>query len=451
MARQFAGSSALAEGQLGLALAPALTPTGPLAEPSFFHGFATHPQVLARGLVTLADVTATRYFQFTPSALRDPVLTGHGDRLRAECFSACNGVYARLDLLHTGFDGGDIGFGTTNVDIGSEMRALLSAVAPNELLHLDVGLEGLAAATVERSARQRPVQMPDRWVRSLGNAAELHHGVTEAFRLTTDQARSFIAALPQATGKAQAGWLTAAPGGARLVARRTGGAVRIVGLHRLSALKRMLTHVTGLTVYGPSDGQPGPVVVTAELPGARMTLGLTEVAWRGHSGEGALLASLVEPVVAEDADLVLMMLSFEAVIDTEALARSTGLEPARVRGALALLAAYGRVGWDTHEQAWFHRELPADPDRVEKDNPRLVGARTLVEAGAVAVEAGSSTRWVVRSAGIEYAVRLAPASLAAGTPTAEAACTCRWYLTHPKGRGACKHVLAVEIFLQGRR
>ena len=451
MARQFAGSSALAEGRLGLALAPGLTPTGPMAEPSFFHGFATHPQVLARGLVTLADVTATRYFQFTPSALRDPVLTGHGDRIRAECFSACNGVYARLDLLQTGFDGGDIGFGTTNVDIGSEMRALLSAIAPNELLHLDVGLEGLAAATVDHSARQRPVQMPDRWVRALGNAAELHHGLTEAFRLTNDQSRSFIASLPQATGKAQAGWLTAAPGGARLVARRAGGAVRIDGLHRLSALKRMLTHVTGLTVYGPADCQPGPVVVTADLPAARLTLGLTEVAWRGHSGEGALLASLVEPVVAEDADLVLMMLSFEPIIDTEALARSTGLEPARVRGALALLAAYGRVGWDTHEQAWFHRELPADPDRVEKDNPRLVGARTLVEAGAVAPEAGSSTRWVVRSAGIEYAVSLAPSSVAAGTPTAEAACTCRWYLTHPQGRGACKQVLAVEIFLQGRR
>lgn len=447
----FAGPSALAEGQLGLALAPALTPAGPVRRPSFFHGFATHPQVLARGLVTLADVTATRYFQFTPSPLRDPVLTAHGDRLRAECFSACNGVYARLDLLAAGFDGGDIGFGTTNVDIGPDMRAMLSSVARDELLHLDVGVDGLAAATLARSASERPVQMPDRWVRALGNAAELQHGLTEVFRLPSASARSFIATLPPATGKAQAGWLTATPTGARLTARRGTGAVRIDGLHRLSALKRILTQVTGLVVHGPADGEPGPVLVTAELPAARLTLGLTEVAWRGHSGEGALLASLVEPVVAEDADLVLMMLAFEPVIDTAALAADTGLDPARVRGALALLAAYGRVGWDVHDQAWFHRELPADPDRVDRDNPRLVAARALVEAAAVAPEPGSAGRWAVRSAGTEYAVGLAPDSVVGSTAAKGATCTCTWYLTHAKGRGACKHVLAVELFLRERR
>jgi len=117
--RTFAGESALVGDRLGLALAPGLTPDGVVARPSFFTGFAAFPQVLARGLATLADVTTTRYFQYTPEALRDPVLTASGDRLRAECFSACNGVYARLDLLGAGFDGGDIAYGTTNVDINT--------------------------------------------------------------------------------------------------------------------------------------------------------------------------------------------------------------------------------------------------------------------------------------------------------------------------------------------
>jgi hypothetical protein len=61
MTRSFVGESVLADGSLGMALAPALTPGGIAATPSFLHGFAVHPQVLARGPVTLAEVAATRY------------------------------------------------------------------------------------------------------------------------------------------------------------------------------------------------------------------------------------------------------------------------------------------------------------------------------------------------------------------------------------------------------
>jgi hypothetical protein len=119
--RTFAYRSQFTDGSLALALAPALTPVGIVDDAIFFRGVAAYPQVLARGLLALADITSTRYFNFTPVAQRDPVLSAQGDRLRAECFSACNGVYARLDLLQSGFDG-RIALGTTNVDIGIELR-----------------------------------------------------------------------------------------------------------------------------------------------------------------------------------------------------------------------------------------------------------------------------------------------------------------------------------------
>ncbi|HEY1135421.1 MAG TPA: hypothetical protein VGE77_12680 [Nocardioides sp.] len=159
-----------------------------MARPSFFHGFATHPQVLARGLVTLADVTATRYFECVPANLRDPVLTAHGDRLRAECFSACNRFYARLDLLGSGLDGGEIGRGATNVDTSAETRRLLSGIGRSALLHVDVGDDGLRVATPEETALERPVEMPDRWVRALGNAAEPWRGFSGEGSLLTSLA-----------------------------------------------------------------------------------------------------------------------------------------------------------------------------------------------------------------------------------------------------------------------
>lgn len=432
--RTFAHASRVSEDGLALGLAPALTPGGVEADPSFCHGFAAEPQVLARGLVTLADVTATRYFQFVPSNLRDPVLTAHGDRLRAECFSACNGVYARLDLLPDAFDSGTIGHGTTNVDISPGTRAALTHVGRTRLLHLDVGRDGMAVSSPQGTAVERPVEMPDRWVRALGNVAEMHHGLPRAFTVGAAGARAFVAALPAATAAGRSGWLVAARDTVRVVPRAAAGGVRVAGMHRLSAAKRLLTHVTGLTAYG--TGGAGPAVVELALPGARLVLGLTDEPHRGHSGEGALLPALAGPTVVEDADLVAALLAFEPVVDVSRLARESALEEARVRAALAVLAADGRIGWDVHDGAWFHRELPHDPARVDKDNPRLVGARRLVDDGAV-IPAGDA--WDVRRrTGDGPAYRV--------TRGAEGdRCTCPWYLKHGTGRGPCAHVLAVRI------
>lgn len=430
--RTFAGSTALADDGLALALAPALTPGGIREAPSFFHGFATHPQVLARGLVTLADITATRYFQFTPSTQRDPVLTAHGDRLRAEVFSACNSVYARLDLLGEGFDGGEIGHGTTNVDVGNATRQVLTNIARSDLLHVDVGLDEVRLATLDTTAVERRVEMPDRWVRALGNVAEMHHGLVPAFQLDAAAARAFVGTLPAATATSRSGWLVPGRGGARLTSRPTPDAVPVTGLNRLAAVRRLLTHVQGVTFHRPGAGDTDGVVVEVALPSARLVVGLTGEAWRGHSGEGGLLTGLAGESAVADADLVSAVLAFEPVIEVARLSRETALPEPRVRDALAVLASAGRVGWDLHDGAWFHRELPSDAARVERDNPRLRDARRLVEAGGVRRhDAG----WLVTSGDAEYAVSGSPADR----------CTCTWYLTHGRDRGPCKHVLAARI------
>ncbi|WP_201521290.1 SWIM zinc finger family protein [Gulosibacter hominis] len=440
MERIFSAETTLVGNRLRLALAPGLEPDGLNASPSFFHGFATHPQVLARGLVTLADITATRYYNFTPMSERDPILSAHGDRLRAECFSACNAVYACFELMGSGLDGGDIGRGTTNVDIGPASRAMLSNLPRHELLHLDVGSEGLRASTPGTSIIERPVTMPSRWVRALGNAAQSQQGFVEAFRVPASGARRFLAGLPPASASGHSAWLSSSRGAIKVSMVATPGAVLISGLQRLSALKRLLPHAQGLIVHGPADEHTVGAMITLLLPDARLTLGLTDKEWRGYSGEGALLASLAEPNVTEDADLVSTMLTFEPVIDVHRLSNDTALPEARVKSALALLATSGRVGWDVNDQAYFHRELPDSPERIEKDNPRLIAARKLVSASAV--RSAGSDAWIVTSGDAEYGVRLGPD---ADAPEKGATCSCTWYLSHGGDRGPCKHVLAVML------
>ncbi|MEF3322618.1 MULTISPECIES: SWIM zinc finger family protein [Gulosibacter] len=440
MERIFSAETTLVDNRLRLALAPGLDPDGLNASPSFFHGFATHPQVLARGLVTLADITATRYYNFTPMSERDPILSAHGDRLRAECFSGCNAVYACFELMGSGLDGGDIGRGTTNVDIGPASRAMLSNLPRHELLHLDVGAEGLRAATLTTSTVERPVTMPSRWLPALGNAAQSQQGFVEAFRVPASGARRFLAGLPPASASGHSAWLSSSRGAVNASAVATPGAVLVSGLQRLSALKRLMPHVQGLIVHGPADEHIVGAMITLLLPDARLTLGLTDKEWRGYSGEGSLLASLAEPNVTEDANLVSAMLAFEPVIDVHRLSNDTALPEARVKSALALLAASGRVGWDVNDQAYFHRELPDSPERVEKDNPRLTAAQKLVSAGAVR-NAGSDA-WIVTSGDAEYGVRLGSD---AAIPEKGATCSCTWYLSHGGDRGPCKHVLAVML------
>ncbi|MFC9558509.1 SWIM zinc finger family protein [Agromyces sp. NPDC056965] len=439
--RGFTTASTVTRDRLALALAPALTPDGPVASPSFFHGFATEPQVLARGLLSLADITATRYFKYTPTTQRDPVLTAHGDRLRAEVFSACNSVYARLDLLGSGLDGGDVSHGTTNVDIGMATRRALASVGRGELFHLDVGRHGLNVATPSATATERPVEMPDRWVHALGNVAEMHRRLARAFTLDRAAARTLLTSVPAATAAASAGWLTPTAAGFRIAPRRTTGAVHVHGLHRLSAVKRLLPHVTGISVYGPADGEPGTTAFEIDLPHARLLLGITKEAWRGFSGEGSLLSALARPEVSEHAALVSALLAFEPVIDVERLRLESGLTTAEVESGLAVLAASGRVGWDVHANAHFHRELPDDPDRVTRDNPRVGAARRLVEQHLV--ERGSEPgEWRVhagtRAEPVTYTVRRADGG---------SLCNCTWRLSGARDRGPCKHELAVQILM----
>ncbi|WP_372343164.1 SWIM zinc finger family protein [Streptomyces sp. KL116D] len=424
---------------LGLETSRGATPSGPQDHPRFFAGFLTAPQVASAGLLAVADVAAARYYQRQLRASLDPVVTGSGDRLRFESFSGCGGVYARLDVLAEGLDGDEVRHGTTNVDVNNPLREALSRIGCDDPLHLRVGPEELAVTTLDGPVVEKKVPLPDRWLRGFAEAQVIAAGFELRAELPAADAVRFLRSLPRSSGRG-ARWVVPAGRSLRPTTRAVPGAVCLPGPERLVALQRVLRHATALRVYGPVAASDAAVASAWEavLPGMRLTLTLSPDAARGFSGEGGVLESLATDQAAEDAELIAVLLAWEPRIDLGDLAAASGLPVDRVRAALVRLGTSGRVGYDTAEAAYFHRELPYDAGRVERHNPRLRDARALVRAGAVALEGELGT--VTADDGHVHRVREDGGTLS---------CTCMWWARYRGGRGPCKHALAVRMVRRG--
>ncbi|MGY6500686.1 MAG: SWIM zinc finger family protein [Acidimicrobiales bacterium] len=418
---------------LDLATGLGRTPTGLVDHPDFFDGFLARPDIAAASILAVADVAASRYADLGQAARLanlDPVVTAGSDRLRFESFSACNGVYARFDLLPDGIDAGRVGAGTTNVDINQPLRTALAGIGRSELMHLGVGAEGLRVSTPDQQHEEREVDLPDRWIRGMAETAVLLRDVTLVATLQGPTVGQFLSGLPRGTGPGPTVFLRHTPRGMRASPEEGPGTVQLAGTTRLGAAVRIARFARRLDVYRGSHGNSAWVFA---MPGGRLTLFLTSSPWRGFSGEGALLRLLTVDGGETQGQAILERLAWEPVVDTEALATATGLAADAAETGLAWLAASGRIGFDLTENSYFHRELPLDTDdALLRRNPRLRAARRLAESSAVS---GGPTTWHVRGDTATYEIAL----------TDRLRCTCAWEREHADTRGPCKHILAVLL------
>jgi hypothetical protein len=411
----------------------------PAAHPWFFDGFLEQPEEAAVALLACARVARTRYYK-PPGMVAaillaaDPVATSEAANLRFESFSACCGVYARLDLLADGIDRSPVAVGTTNVDFNPPMREALARVAGSQPVRLHIGAEELGIKSFGGQVVEQKVPLPDRWIKGFAEVQVAAAGLEQLADLPIADARIFLRSLPRSSR--HLAWAQPAGRSLRLSSRPTSGAACLAGPERLWSLEPLLRFATRLRVYGIDAGSspvPSASAWELSLEGARYTVILSPEVSRGFSGEGGLLFDLASGNSESDADEVVGHLGWGHPINIERLAALAGLSRERTRAALMFLGAQGRVGFDLAQGAYFHRELPLRVEALLKMNPRLKEARQLVDEGKVhSLEGGAR----VQSGEIEHRVTFDADS---------DRCTCPWWGKYAGTRGPCKHVLAARI------
>lgn len=404
----------------------------------FFDGFVEHPVPAARALLLVAAVAARRFHE--PGALvaarirnADPVVTAEPGRLRFESFSVCAGVHARLDLTEDGLDVRACAPGTTNVDFNDPVRAALAGVRTTEPLRVTVGRDELTLQTLDATAVEQRVPLPERWVKGFGEVQAALAGAELLVELDRIRAQRFLAALP---GGDAVAWAEPTRTGVRLGQTRRPGSVCVAGPTRLRALLPLMRFAGGLRAYGNPDADgPTTVAWVLALPGGRITLTLSPEPDRGFSGEGGLLLDLVDRRARDDAATVGHALAGRTRFGLDDAAQAAGLPRERTTRALTWLALYGHLGADPADRAYFWRHLPYPEDVLAAEPARLRDARALADAKQA--DRGAGSTWTVRSGDAEYRATL--------DATGRFSCTCPWGARHGTSRGPCKHVLAAAL------
>jgi hypothetical protein len=172
----------------------------------------------------------------------------------------------------------------------------------------------------------------------------------------------------------------------------------------------------------------------------RFSLSLSRDAWRGFSGEGAALESLIEDVPDDWIDAMDKFSYANQAFNPALLAIEEDLSLEKIESMTGRLSSMGLLGFDLDENHFFYRRLPFKLSRIISLNPRLKDAEKLLAEDKVTIVSiiGDRIEARVVGTGVNHTVIL---------DGEKERCTCTWFSRHQGDRGLCKHVLAVKKLL----
>ncbi|MDH6322787.1 MULTISPECIES: SWIM zinc finger family protein [unclassified Parabacteroides] len=411
----------------------------PTEAPCFFWGNLKNPYMLARCLVTLSNVVQTTFHLSVIELrrLRDPIVTAGNEKLRFEGFSHCAGAYARVDVLPDGLDGEFLESGTTNVDFNPPMIAALSSVRESDNLLLSVGSKELALHKEGRKIVERKVPLPAQWIKGLTSVQLYLSEAEEVHTFNKIEALKLFQGIPRAQVKSDY-YLITRGGRPMFSPVKSAEAICVGGLHRLRLVEPLLPYIDKLKVF------PHPTMQSTTwqlyFGAIRFSYTLSRDTWRGFSGEGAALESLIEDIPDGLLEAMDKYSYANQEFNPTLFAMREQLEVELADNLTGRLAAMGLLGFDLDDNRFFYRQLPYKLERILGLNPRLKGAVKLLAEGKVMIisQTADRTEARVEGSGVSHTVII---------NREQARCTCAWYSKYQGERGLCKHVLAVKKLL----
>ena len=404
--------------------------------PFFFDGRVRSPRVMGDMLIALSDIVRTHYFLPMPILL-DPVLTSNESLLRVEGFSGCCGVYARADFPAEAFEGNCHGNGTTNVDFNAPMRNALMRLRDDENVQFSVGKNEVVLGKGDEKTVEKKVKLPLRWIKGFSEVQAYQPQVKFVAEVDAANALRFFRTLPKTSKPKMPSYVIISGKSLRLSQRPQRGAVKITGTHRLKAIEPLFARAKKLSIW--ADPENGTSAWQVCFEQGTFFMMISPEVYRGFSGEGQVLSSLAKPPSDEIIAQVRAQLKWQSEIDAQKLGNSLDLSESEVVSALSVLGSRGLAGFDVTQGSYFHRELPFDLSTVEDMQPRLKGARKLIDGGQVKIisqSEGDGPTYQVPGTGTNHRVRLSDQG---------DQCTCPWFSKHQGSRGPCKHILAAQL------
>ena len=166
--------------------------------------------------------------------------------------------------------------------------------------------------------------LPERWLRGFAEVQVIAAGLRPARRAGRAAGRA-VPARPAASGRPPTVWAVPAGRALRLPTGRRRGAVCLAGAGRLGDAA-----AAAALRQGPARVRPGPTAPAVQRLGAgaarhALHAGPVARAWRGFSGEGAVLDALATDEAADDADLVGCCSTSSPTVEIGLLADRSGL------------------------------------------------------------------------------------------------------------------------------
>ncbi|KPE50063.1 SWIM zinc finger family protein [Chryseobacterium indologenes] len=408
--------------------------------PCFFWGNVSQPFILARCLIALSNIVKSSFnlSPFQMAMLKDPIVTVGNGRLRFEGFSHCAGVYARVDVLPDGLDGEFLENGTTNVDFNQPMITALGSIRPNEKIMLSVGEKEMGLYKEEEKIVERKVPLPVKWIKGLSTVQIYLSESENLYNFNKIQTQQLFRGIPKGIVKSDY-YLIVRGNKPMFSPVKSADSVCVGGLHRLRLLEPLLPYIDQMKVFAHADMHS--TTWQLYIGNIRFSFSLSRECWRGFSGEGAVLDSLISEVSDEWIDALDKYAYANQSFNPSAFALGENISLEKTQNLTGRLAAMGLLGYDLDDNGFFYRRLPFRLSRIMSLNPRMKNAQKLIDEGKVEILNSNATRTEARvqGSGVHHTVIL---------EEEKERCTCEWFSKYQGERGPCRHMLAVKKIIQ---